>query len=110
MATHTMTINALSYSLIAEGNKTLEVRLKKDGVEHYKPGDTIIVKDRETGATIEKRIVSLETYASLDDLIVHEDLKQNGNFTEHDAFRERIRAFQTEDEEREFGLAAIHFG
>ena len=108
MATHTMNINAVSFRLIEQGQKTLEVRLLKDGVEGYAKGDILEVRNRDTGQTVSRDIPAIHPYESLDDLIANEDLSLGGAPTDPISFKARMRGFQTEDDERQFGLAAIH--
>jgi ASC-1-like (ASCH) protein len=110
MAQYRMHINPLSFNLIQQGKKTLEVRLKKDGVENYAAGDTLEIVNRETGETLTRRITAINEYASVDELVDREDIRKSGNFENKEPFVERLRSFQTEDEEKQFGLAAIHLG
>ena len=108
LATHTLNINAASYALVAQGNKTLEVRLKKDGVELFATGDIVAIRNRDSGEIVERRINSLTHYASLQSLLEKEDLQANGNPTDPGEFAARMRSFQTAEEEHQFGLVAIH--
>ena len=110
MAAHTMNINPRSFEAIQDGSKTLEVRLKKDGVEQYAVGDTLTIRDRESGHSVDKKITSLKSYGSVEDLIRSEDLAANAVVTEPAAFVERLRSFQTAEDEQEYGLVAIRFG
>ena len=108
MATYTMNINPVSFDLIKRGAKTLEVRLRTGEATRYRAGDTLLMRNRDVGDTVSCQITAVVAYTSLESLIRHEDINQAGTFTDAGAFVERMRSFQTEAEEKESGLLAIH--
>lgn len=97
------------FSFVKNGQKTIEGRLNKEWYRSLKPGDHIIVhRQDDENDTIEVVVKDLRRYASIQDMLEREPLKQL--LPDVDSAEEGLkiyRKFYTEQQEQEFGALAI---
>lgn len=69
-ATHAMSLNHESFAKIANGTKTIEARLLDEKRRAIRPGDTVELADRESGAKLTAKVARIVTAPSFKDLFV----------------------------------------
>lgn len=103
-------INAFSFNLIESGVKTIETRLGNDAnLKRVKAGDKLVFINREDGRRLTRTVVEVRTYATSDDVVIHEDLTALGNYASAEEYLTRMATFQSADDELKHGIIAVEF-
>ena len=103
-------INAASFALIKSGQKTVETRLGNDeNLRALAVDDELTIKNRDTDETVTVTITDIKHFVNSAAVAKTIDLKQIGDYGSAAEFLDRMRQFQTEDEERQYGLMALFF-
>ena len=83
-----MRLHPRPFNMIADGTKTVELRLLDEKRRQLKVGDDIdFVKRPDERDHIVRRITALRVYATIDDLVASESLQSIG-FQKHDGIQE----------------------
>ena len=101
-----MRIYAQYYRLIADGSKTIEVRVAYPGMQSIKPGTVIRFVSGQSSC--DRRVTRVASYASFAEMMRREDPKKiNPNQSAEDQLRE-IREIFPPDKER-IGVLVFEF-
>lgn len=105
-----MLINPQSFALIKDGAKTIELRLLNDeDLKRLKPKSELTFINRETEEQLAAAVLSVQVYPDSEAAAAHEPIDQIGPFKTPEELVERMRLFQSQEEERQLGIIAIRF-
>ena len=96
------------YSFLKHGQKTIEGRIKKKWYRDLKPGDHIIVHNKQGTDSFETVVQDVRTYSSIREMLEKEQIKKL--LPDIETVEQGIavyRRFYTEEQEKEFGVVAI---
>ena len=107
--THHMTLKPRPFSLIAQGKKTIELRLYDEKRKTVKIGDTIVFTNAETDETISADVTALHLFSSFEELYKNLPLEKCGytpaeipNASYHD-----MEEYYPVEKQEKFGVVGI---
>ena len=97
------------FSFLKNGQKTIEGRIRKKWYRILKPGDHIIVHNKDNEADIFETVVKdVRNYSSIKEMLEKEQFKKIlPDIETVEQGIEVYRKFYTEEQEKEFGVVAI---
>lgn len=96
------------FTFVKNGLKTIETRLQKGKYLNIKPGDHIIVNNKEETDEFKVEVLATRKYKTFRELLENEDIKKV--FPDEDNFKNALKTpyqFYTKEQEKEFGVLAI---
>jgi len=96
------------FTFVKNGQKTIEIRLQKGKYLLIKPGDHIIVYNKEETDEFEVEVLDTRKYKTFQELLKNEDIKKV--LPDKDNFKDVLKTpyqFYTKEQEKEFGVLAI---
>lgn len=110
MPSHHLPINPTSFELIKQGHKQVETRLGNDPVlAVIRPDDQITFTNRDTAEEITKDVVAVRRFTSSAEVVESVGLKQLGEYDSPADYLDRMRSFQSDEDEAEHGIIAVTF-
>lgn len=104
---HKMRLHNGPFELIANGTKTIELRLNDEKRKTIKVGDIIEFENRITHDRIEVSVVSLNVYESFEELYKHYDKVSMGYGLNEDAKASDMELYYSKEEQAKYGVLAI---
>ena len=108
--THNMNLHAQPFSMIAEGRKTIELRLLDEKRKRIAVGDTLVFTNTgDPAATLRCKVKKLHVFDSFEQLYRELPLEKCGYLPEElaDARAEDMTAYYSEEEQQKFGVVGI---
>jgi ASC-1-like (ASCH) protein len=107
-----MNLNPLPFSMIKDGQKTIELRLYDEKRQRVKVGDTIVFTNTATGETLSKTVVKLHKFDNFEELYRALPLLQCGYTTENvdKAHPSDMEQYYSAEEQKKYGVVGIVVG
>ncbi len=102
-----MTLHPTPFLAIAEGRKTIEMRLNYEDRRSLKPGDLIVFKNKDTQEEVIAEIDELQTFASFDELYVSYPKRAIGYRDDEIADPRDMLEYYREEDIEKWGALAI---
>ncbi len=96
------------FTLLKNGQKTVEARIRKGKYRNIKPGDQITVYDNKETDSVETVVKRVTIYKSIKDMLTSESIKEL--LPDVDSIYQGIRVyrqFYTPEQEKQYGVVAI---
>lgn len=107
--THTMRLAPAPFAAIAEGRKTLELRLLDEKRQAIAPGDTILFCERGSERSLRARVVALHRFRDFSELYTALPLSECGYREEElaTASPSDMEEYYSKAEQERYGVVAI---
>ena len=108
-ASHEMRLDGSYYRMIAEGEKTVELRLLDEKRRLIRPGDTLTFINRDNDSRLCTRVEKMYIAAGFDELLFDPDMLKNSGLSHLGALgaEELMERFYPADEQRRLGVVGI---
>ena len=109
---HYMNLHPGPFSMIAEGKKTIELRLLDEKRKMISAGDTLVfTNSQDHSSTIQCRVVNLHIFDNFADLYRELPLDKCGYLTHElqNALPEDMDIYYPADKQRQYGVVGIEF-
>lgn len=104
-----MKLTNLPFNQIKEGSKLIEIRLNDEKRKALEVGDVIIFRNLSTNELLEKEITSLQTYASFKELYnAYDSILLGARGYSLLEYEQSMYEYYSKEEEKEYGVLAIH--
>jgi ASC-1-like (ASCH) protein len=104
--THYSVVSSGVFAQITKGERVIEPRLNDDAHRRIRPGDLIVVTDRDTRAEVVTKVVGVLRYPSFVELFQAYPAARFGVADERDILAE-MRRYYTPDQEMTHGVLGI---
>lgn len=108
-STHNMKLNPVPFNMIANGQKTIELRLFDEKRKNIKIGDTIIFTNIKTSETLNVKVINLYKFNNFDELYKNLPLLKCGYTKENinEASPDDMNKYYSKKEQEKFGVLGI---
>jgi ASC-1-like (ASCH) protein len=104
--THYSVVSPVVFASIQAGHRVIEPRLNDAAHRAIRPGDLIVITNRETEEQVVTKVVGILRYPSFMELVQAYPADRFGVYDERDILAE-MRRYYTADQELEHGVVGI---
>lgn len=108
---HEMKLNAVAFSMIKDGSKTLEMRINDEKRRKLKVGDEIVFSNRENESEkVTVLITKIETFTNLVEMFANINELAAG-YTANTSLESKLKnmyKYYSPEEEKKYGVCAVY--